>query len=95
MANRILPELRITHNHGSLVLKDAELIPYTYNGRTCHTARGTVVSGGVTNRLFHATSTTPFPKGEIMSWDIFGKEPLEAWDAKGTGRYYVDCCFCG
>lgn len=88
--NRILPNLTIQHNHGSYVLKNVELIPQGPGREDCFTARGTVVGGGQTSRLFHATSFRPEPVGEIREYDIWNRRIRG-----GDDMYYVDICTCG
>lgn len=68
-----IKKLTIEHNHGVYVLENVELLPYGDEAKGCRKARGTVVSGGVTNRLFGATSYTPEEKGEIMEIDIWNR----------------------
>lgn len=87
--NRTLQQLTICHNHGRYVIKDVELIPQDREG--CFTARGTVVSGGQTSRLFHATSFRPEPVGEVREYDIWSRRI----HANGDGTHYVDICTCG
>lgn len=76
MSHKKLETLKIIHNHGFLLLRDVELQPYTYkrDGKelTWHVAEGTVVDGGETARLFHATSHTEYPKGKKKRWDLYG-----------------------
>ena len=57
----------------------------------CRYAVGTVVSGGVMNRLFHASSYQPFEVGSIKEWPLYGRTPIE----RKPGEFKVDCCFCG
>lgn len=94
------PELTIKHNHGTLVLADAlveERAPYkdsaTGKEYPQRFAVGTVVGGGRTSRLFHATSYKPFPVGERMEWPLYGRTIYPVHDKAGS--YTVDCCFCG
>lgn len=59
-----MKQLTIEHNHGVLVLKDAYLVEeggYKY-------AKGIVVDGGETSRLFTATSYRAFKVGSEMMY---------------------------
>lgn len=95
-----MKQLTIEHTHGVLVLSDVTLNPYDCDARMHggnafrgHVAVGTVVSGGVTNRLFHCTSYTPFPVGEQMRYDIYGCTP-RCVDAEAD-KWHVSCVSCG
>lgn len=89
--NQKLSQLTICHNHGQYVIKDVELIPQGPGREHCFTARGTVVSGGQTSRLFHATSFRPEPVGEVREYDIWNRRIHDNRD----GTHYVDICTCG
>lgn len=97
---RVLPLLHIDHNHGTCVLKDVELHPFSYRCDLAHRtykgvhARGTVVSGGSTSRLFHAVSHTAYVPGTPMQWTIYGN-PEERIRKRDDGSYYVNLQFCG
>ena len=60
-----MKQLTIEHNHGVVVLENAELVKdesgYQY-------AKGICVGGGVTSRLFSASSYTPFKTGVEMTY---------------------------
>jgi hypothetical protein len=60
-----MKQITIEHNHGVVVLKDAELIKapsgYQY-------ARGVCVGGGSTSRLFGASHYAPFETGVVMDY---------------------------
>ena len=68
-----MKRLVIEHNHGAYVLEDVELVPYGEARYDCRTAKGTVIEGGVANRLFSATSYTPETKGAIKEVDIWNR----------------------
>lgn len=78
-----MTQLRIEHNHGVLILKDVTLLEYEHtidvngypHGYKGCVAKGTVVEGYTTNRLFHATSTDHETPGAIKSYDIYGRKP--------------------
>jgi hypothetical protein len=78
-------QLTILHNHGRLVLKDAETDERGY------AVTGTVVSGHTTNSLFFATSTTHEQPGVVKSYPLYGRVPRET----EPGQFVIDCCFCG
>lgn len=97
--NDMFPVLRIDHNHGHAVLKDATVVEtYTYDNSKSGGAKfqgaiikGTVVSGVSTARLFHASHTTHYQPGTEMTWDLYGKQPR-----KGPGAsWVVDMTSCG
>lgn len=88
-----LKTLYIETNHGYVELANVELVPFDYDGRTLHTAKGTVVSGCETSRLFSATSTKHFEPGSQMSYPIHGRKP-HCTDAP-TDSWAVSCRFCG
>ncbi len=88
-----MKQLTIEHNHGVLVLADVELMPYEYNGRSNNVAKGTVVRGSTTNRLFHATSTTHEKAGVEKEYDIYGRKPY-LQDAEND-HWYVSVVTCG
>lgn len=79
----IYPKLTIEHNHGVLILKDATIVDGT--------AKGEVLGGGQTSRLFWATQTRNFPVGKQMSWPVYGRKPYQEAD----GAWRVSCVFCG
>jgi hypothetical protein len=91
--------LTIEHNHGVLVLQDVTFETYTRPKTDWSTesagrvAVGTVVSGGQTSRLFHATSYTPFKVGSTMKYDLYGREPY--CSNRETDEWYVSCVSCG
>lgn len=89
---RTISLLTIKHNHGVCVLLDVTLKPYKSGENTWHVAEGTVISGGSTSRLFHATSHTPYVVGEKMEWDIHGKADHIYPDVGGGFR--LDVTFC-
>jgi hypothetical protein len=66
-------QLLIETNHGFLLLGDVEVRDETSKcGRYHHkVARGTVLDGGETSRLFWATSHRPYPKGEVMEYTFW------------------------
>lgn len=91
------PRLTIVHNHGTLRLADVTV-------GSDGVARGTVLAGHVTNRLFHASSTRPVPRGSEACWPLYGRVPHSAYcggvvagawvDTPVPGEYAVDCTFC-
>lgn len=96
----VYPRLRITHNHGFMLLANATLDPASGY------VTGTCLAGGETSRLFHATSTRQYPVGEQNRWPLYGREPRHEmsrgfgqdgkWHETPTpGNFYIDCCFCG
>ena len=95
----IVKKLTIEHNHGHLTLTDVTFETYTHD-TTAHggskyigrTAIGTVESGGETSRLFWATSTTKYPVGKIMRYEIYGREPYCVNREKDEWR--VSCVSC-
>lgn len=76
--------LTIRHNHGILVLSDASI----EDGK----ATGIVVDGGVTNRLFTATSYRPFEKGTEMSYPVWGRKPYCTDETKDEWCMSVEFC---
>ena len=94
-----IEKLIIQHNHGQLILGDVSLVPYEesetigYQKRTYKgfDAIGTILGGGETSRLFHATSTTKYPVGQQKTYRLWGRTP----SANGDGSWFVDCSFCG
>lgn len=76
--------LVIEHNHGHCTLEN---VTVDEHGE----AQGTVVDGGVTNRLFHVTSYHPFEKGTLKSWPLYGRKP---YPTGKPGEFRVNCCFC-
>lgn len=92
------PRLTINHNHGALRLADATV-------GADGAVRGTIISGSVTSRLFHATSTRHETPGAPATWPLYGREPRQTylgWSEDGRwmetpvpGEYEVDCTFCG
>ena len=87
-----MERITVEHNHGDLVLKDAELVPYQSGSYTWHRVEGTVVSGGAISRLGQFSKFRPFPVGERMSWDLFGK----AEQIRKTDRgYRISMVTCG
>lgn len=83
--------LRISDNYGSLVMRDVTITESEYRGNPYYEAIGTVVSGGITNRLFHATHTKPYPVGETFKYELYGRYPVQLSD----GTWFVDCHTCG
>lgn len=83
-----MKKLVIEHNHGVYELKDAELIRTTPPRMF---VRGTVTGGGVTNRLFWATSFTPEPVGEVREYGIW-REPRCV--NKENDEWYVSNVLC-
>jgi len=93
-------ELTIEHNHGVCILTDVEALPYDYDASkhggskfTGHVMRGTVKGGGVTSRLWTASSYTPFKVWEQMDYDIYGRTPY-CYD-EAAGRWRVSTVSCG
>lgn len=84
-------ELHITTNHGYLHLRDVTLEPYLYEGRTWHTAVGTVVDGAETSRLFHASSTKREEPGKVVRYPLDGRKPYQ----DSAGVWHVSTVFCG
>lgn len=98
----IYPHLTIIHNHGAMVLRNAQIDDEGV-------ARGECIGGGVTSRLFHATSTRPYPVGQQLTYQLWGRKPRPEyatsqylWKEGGRlevsptpGAFSVDCCFCG
>jgi hypothetical protein len=82
-----MKRLTIEHNHGVLILRDAET--FTRDGYGY--AAGIVEGGGQTSRLFHATSYTPFPVGVRKEWIIGSSKPRE----RKPDDWYVSAVFCG
>ena len=92
------PRLLIRHNHGALLLAHATIVDGL--------ARGTVVYGHSTSRLFWATSTqrdTPGTEGTFM---VYGRTPRHVahtgfaqdgrWCESPTpGDFEVSCEYCG
>lgn len=87
-----MKQLTIEHNHGHLTLADVTVTEVESCGYKFKNARGTVVDGGVTNRLFHATSYTPYPVGQPMDRAIYGT-PRCVDEAKD--HWYISQVFCG
>jgi hypothetical protein len=65
--------------------------------------RGTVIGGGSTSRLFHATSHTPERVGEVKSVDLYGRWTSIRQACGGSangwqpldGEFEVDLTSCG
>lgn len=91
---RRLPRLTVIDNHGATVLEAVELVPYTYHDRAaaapCLRAVGTVVGGGVTSRLFTATTHRPHKTGVVREIPLGGRHVHQ----RGDGQWYVDLRFC-
>ena len=91
--------LIIKHNHGQLILSDVSLVPYDFSETICGNKRrytgfdavGTILGGGETSRLFHATSTHKYPVGQQKTYRLFGRTPHDL----GNDNWFVDCSFCG
>jgi hypothetical protein len=110
-AGTTFPKLTIRHNHGTIVLRDAVLVdPYVYDTSARGgpkfdgmSVRGTVIGGGSTSRLFHATSHTPERVGEVKRVDLFGRwdsiRPAFGGSENGwqpiDGEFEVDLTSCG
>lgn len=96
----LLPLLHIDHNHGTLVMRDVELVPFSYHCDFAHRtyqgvyARGMVVSGGATSRLFHVTSHRPYTPDTYMEWTIYG-DPEQRIRMREDGTYYANTQTCG
>lgn len=91
-------DVQIIHNFGQTTLRDATWYPYPvgrehYNSDgTNGYLEGTVVSGGVTNRLFHATSHTPYKVGSIRREDYC---PITRIYGQEGAMKRIDTCTCG
>lgn len=59
-----MKQLTIEHNHGVVVLKDAEIV----DDNGWKVAKGICIGGGETSRLFSATVYKPFPTGVEMTY---------------------------
>ena len=80
-----MKRLTIEHNHGELILRDAET--FTRDGYGY--AAGIVEGGGQTSRLFHATTYRAFHVGERMEWIIGSRVPQE----RAPGEWQVSAVF--
>jgi hypothetical protein len=94
----MMNELYIETNHGFLHLRDVELREMeltgtSYEGRGWKVARGTVIAGSETSRLFHATSTKRETPGEIQECPLYGRKPYCTDEA--ADKWYVSCVTCG
>lgn len=92
------PLLTVRHNHGYMKLRDATVDDGV--------ARGTIIGGGETSRLFHATLHRPYKVGEPGSYPIYSRNIRPLWTRGGgvdgrwvesptPGEYEVSVEFCG
>lgn len=84
--NQSVAYVRVEHNHGILELINAR----TYYKNGYRYIEGTVVGGGQTSRLFHATSYKAFDVLKRLSWCIGSSRLVKS----EPGRYYVSAVFC-
>ena len=87
-----MKRLYIEHNHGGIVLEDVTFTPYGKPEDCCRVAKGTVVDGSSTNRLFHATSTTKEQTGVVKEVDIWNRHVYCFDQAKDYWRVSLVVC---
>ena len=78
-----MKKLTIQHNHGVIVLEDAELVKDSSGWQV---AKGICTGGGVTNRLFGETSYRAFPVGVLTEYPChrapwFSDYDKDYWEA--------------
>jgi hypothetical protein len=95
---KFLGDVTIQHNHGIYVLRDAVWHPYPYGKEHYNTSgsngyiEGYIVRGGVTNRLFHATHTTPAKVDSLHRQDYC---PITRLYKRSEGGWDISCISCG
>jgi hypothetical protein len=91
-----LENLIVQDNFGSTHLKDVTVDEYAGVGYrnykfVGHRVTGTIIGGGVTSRLFHATSFRPHPIGKVVTLDVYSHQIFKT----SEGHYQVDTSTCG
>lgn len=85
-----ISQLTIRHNHGVWILQDVELIP---REEECRKAKGTVVKGHSTSRLFGHCATEHEVPGSVMEVDLWNRRIYQQYGAP-EGHMEVSIQFC-